>query len=110
MNSNSALGYSGDDIDAIREAFGITNFIGNTGFYQTIGGLIIQIGKTSAVPSPSYVDFHVGFPKQAFGVWLQEIYPVGTDYGHQIDQVSTTRFRVIHPAGNTAYYWLAIGV
>lgn len=109
MNSNSVLPYSAADLKAIQEGFGITNFVSNTGVYQVIGGLILQIGKTAVIPSSTTIQFHVGFPKQALGVWIQGIEPIGS-YGPSVRNLSLTGFDILHGTGNVAYYWIAVGV
>jgi gamma-glutamyl-gamma-aminobutyrate hydrolase PuuD len=95
-NKNSLTSYFDKDIDNIREAGGITQFVSTdvNSYYQNINGIIIQGGLRVGGAGP--VIYQASFPKQVLGVFMN---------GATASAITLDGFTA---SGNG--FWFAIGV
>lgn len=113
MSWNSVPGYDVDNLRALQEAAGITQFPDATGWYQLINGLLVQGGVVAVGANTSIVvPFQIGMPQQILGIFVQAaIAGVGNGYG-TVDPAGTTlqQFTLVNTGAAKDYYWWAIGV
>ncbi len=112
MSSTNAIApFNDPSLRDLANSLGITQFLSETNWYQTIGGILIQGGKiisaTHGAPVP--VPFNVGFLTQVLGVFCQEL---GTQaHGWSINNITTSGFELSLASGPAKdFYWWAIGV
>lgn len=109
---NSIGAYGAQDVEALREAAGITQFPSSTSFVHVMNGLQIQGGVTAsiAIGGTLTVAFPAPYETQLLGVFLQPI-NTAANYG-SIDSTGTdlTQFKVKNGIVAGSFYWWAIGV
>ena len=120
-NQNSITPFSGANIKDVHESLGITiQPIGDAQtWYQIIGGLIFQGGKTDDIVGDTAVtiQFNPAFPKQVLYINTCKVAPVtlnpSNNAGAQVDNVTLTQFDLVNDnAGlesENPFYWIAIG-
>lgn len=110
MGYNAIPPYLGATPGELQEALGVTRFVSETNWFQTVGGLLIQGGLESSVGSAATVtvSFNAAFPKQCLGVFIQ---PIGTSLlGFSVDNVTLEDFDLVNAAVVRDFYWWAIGL
>lgn len=108
-NTNAVPPFLGGSLESALEAIGITQFPSGTGWFQTIGGLLVQGDLKPVLASASLViPFLAVFPKQVLGVWIQPV--DAAPNGGYVNAVTLAQFTVVNGASDRSYYWWAIGV
>ena len=108
-NSNSILPFNAATLKNLVDTVGITQFTSETNWYQTIGGLILQGGKTGLIATGAQIDFNVSFPKQCLGVFVTIEHTAGLSVAANL--VTQDKFNIQYTGGATrSIYWFAIGV
>jgi hypothetical protein len=108
-NVNSIFPFSKARLEEVQEAIGITQFPSATGWYQVIGGLIVQGGSIEVDTSATLaIPFHAPYEKQLLGVWLQ-VYGAAANNGY-VSAPGLTSFQITNGVGVRTYYWLSLGV
>jgi len=108
-STNSIPPFLGGSAADALESLGITQFPSEFGWYQVIGGLIVQGGKVSVGDGATLVvDLNAPYEKQTLGVWIQVV--DGTANTAYVASVSLADFELINGAGARDFYWLSLGV
>lgn len=117
-NNNSIPVFNKDSIGNIQESLGITQLAAGSedSWYQILGGLIFQGGKTDVIPVntlSSTISFNTAFPKKVLGIWIIPISsvvdPTGELYSFAVSPVDLYSFKIANDGSDTSFYWLAIG-
>ena len=110
-NTNALVPFNRASLQETADSLGITQFVSETNWHQTIAGLLIQGGRINSVThgAPLVVPFNVGFPTQVLGVFTQEI--GANAHAASINSITTAQFSIILASGPSKdFYWWAIGV
>jgi hypothetical protein len=106
---NSIFPFSKARLDEIQEAIGITQFPSATGWYQVIGGIIVQGGFASAGDAATVtVNLNAPYEKQLLGIWIQVI--GGTANAAYVTAADLDSFQIVNGVGARDFYWLSLGV
>jgi hypothetical protein len=107
-NTNAVLPFTGVNLKDLAETLGITQFLSETAWYQTIGGLLIQGGLVTGASDGDVIPFNAAFPSQPLFVAVQSINSNAPN--SYITAATLTGFTVKHTGGGSHdYYWFAIG-
>lgn len=108
--ANSLLPYVGGTQEETKDAIGITQFLSETNWYHIVGGLILQGGQVTAVPSGGTVtvDFNAAFPKQVLQIFLQS--KTNPSVSASYANATTESFDIKNGAAVQDFDWFAIGV
>ena len=110
-NTNSIFPYSKARLDEVQESIGVTQFPGETTWYQVLGGLVIQGGfEVFTAPATRTVNFVAPFDKQLLGVFISPASAANGPHGHIVALPTLTSFQINHHGANASYYWWAVGV
>jgi hypothetical protein len=114
-NTNAIMPYIDAALQDAIQSIGVTQFQGDTGWQQTIGGLLLQGSRTASLgaESSTVIPFFVGFPKQTLGVFVQAIYGAagaGNENSGIVTAVTLNQFTLINDGVAKQFYWWAIGV
>lgn len=107
--NNALPGFTDTDVKQLLETAGVASFVSDTGFYQVINGILVQVGRTGSVSSGATIPFHAGFTKQVLGVFVTPITST-LIYDTGVNTVTLTNFKIYLPSGPSSVYWLALGV
>ena len=108
-STNSVAPFLGGTTRDALEALGITQFPSEFGWYQVIGGLIVQGGKVDVTGGATLaVPFAAPYGKQVLGTWIQVM--AGAGNNAYIIPTDLTTFSIVNGVGNRTYYWLSLGV
>lgn len=118
MLNNSIPTFGKDSLSNIQESLGITQLgvSSEDSWYQIIGGLIFQGGKTSSLAANTLsaaISFNTGFPKKVLGIWIVPISATvdvaNPLYSFAVNPIDLYSFKIANDGVETAFYWLAIG-
>ena len=108
-NTNGIAPFFQASAQDLNNALGITQFLSETAWYHTVGGLLIQGSReTIAGATSAVISFNAGFPTQVLGIFTQAIGDPGTRTW--ISNISTSDFEFHNPGAGIDFYWWAIGV
>lgn len=117
MSSNNSISkFKGASVDDLQLALGITRFESEDDWNQSIGGLIVQGGKTPiiGVDAELVVTFSMAFPKQVLGIFPSELYSgtlIGAFGGVFIKEDYTlSSFTIRNDNVAKRYFWFAVGI
>lgn len=117
-NNNSIVSFGKNSLTDIQEGLGITQLaVGSEdSWYQILGGLIFQGGKTGVIPVNTLsaaISFNTAFPKKVLGIWIipisSAIDPTGELYSFAVSPVDLVSFKIANDGSDTPFYWLAVG-
>jgi hypothetical protein len=108
-NRNSIAALTGGSLPDAFEALGITQFPDAAGWYQVIGGLIVQGGSVDiAGAATATINLHAPYEKQLLGIWTQIVGGAGNNA--YVTAADLDSFQIVNGAGDRTYYWLSLGV
>jgi len=106
---NSLIPFTKATLAELAETVGITQFPDAVGWYQVIGGIIVQGGYVDVLSSTvEAVSLYAPYEKQLLGVWLQT---EGASHNTaHVANATLSGFEIHNGGGDRSYYWLSLGV
>ena len=57
--NNALPGFVATDVKQLLETAGVASFVSDTGFYQVINGILVQVGRTGVVSSGTVIPCRI---------------------------------------------------